>query len=197
MYGILHSPEYRTRFAVDLKKMLPRIPLTREQADYEAFTQAGRDLAHWHLNYETVEPHPDVREETDQLGFDPWELYKVRKMTFARPTPEQKATGQKWDKTRIVYNSKVALVGIPREAYDYVVNGKPALEWIMERYQATVDKKSGIRNDPNDWRREHDNPRYIIDLLRRVARVSTETNRIVATLPALNEITGRVVGRQT
>ena len=109
-------------------------------------------------------------------------------MNFARSTPEQKAAGQKWDKTRIVYNSKVTLSGIPLEAYDYVVNGKPALEWIMERYQVTVDKKSGIRNDPNDWCREHDNPRYIIDLLKRVARVSTETSRIVATLPALNEI---------
>jgi len=189
VYGILHSPEYRARFAVDLKKMLPRIPLTREHADYKAFTQAGRDLAHWHLNYETIEPHPDIHEETDQLNFDSWELYKVHKMTFARPTPEQKTAGQKWDKTRIVYNSKVTLTGIPLEAYKYIVNGKPALEWIIERYQVTVDKKSGIRNDPNDWCREHDNPRYIIDLIKRVTRVSMETNRIVATLPDLNEVT--------
>ncbi|BCX46409.1 helicase [Haloferula helveola] len=189
VYGILHSQDYRERFAADLKKMLPRIPLTQERADYEAFTQAGRDLAHWHLNYETIDPHPAVHEETEQLGLDPWELYKVKKMTFARPTAKQKAEGEKWDKTRLIYNSKVTLTGIPLEAYDYVVNGKPALEWIMERYQVTVDKKSGIKNDPNDWCREHDDPRYIIDLLKRVTRVSLETNKIVAALPALNERT--------
>lgn len=187
VYGILHSPEYRERFAADLKKMLPRIPLTQDTKDFKAFIQAGRDLAHWHLHYETINPHPAVKEETQDLGLDPWELYQVRKMTFARPTAAQKAAGEKWDKTRIIYNSKVTLTGIPLEAYDYVVNGKPALEWIMERYQVTVDKKSGIKNDPNDWCREHDNPRYIIDLLRRVTRVSVETNKIVNALPALNE----------
>jgi len=67
---------------------------------------------------------------------------------------------------------------------------RTALAWIMERYQVTIDKKSGIKNDPNDWCREHDNPRYIVDLIKRVTRVSTETNRIVATLPLLNERTG-------
>ena len=188
VYGILHSPEYRERFAADLKKMLPRIPLTQKRADYETFTQAGRDLAHWHLNYETIDPHPAVHEETEHLGLDPWELYQVKKMTFARPSAAQKAEGLKWDKTRIIYNGKVTLTGIPLEAYDYVVNGKPALEWIMERYKVTVDKKSGIKNDPNDWCREHDDPRYIIDLLKRVTRVSLETNAIVAGLPALNEL---------
>jgi predicted helicase len=76
---------------------------------------------------------------------------------------------------------------IPLEAYDYVVNGKPALEWIMERYQITVDKDSGIRNDPNDWAREHNQPRYILDLLKRIVRVSLETMKIVNALPALNE----------
>ena len=86
-------------------------------------------------------------------------------MTFARPTAEQKAAGAKWDKTRIIYNSHITLASIPLEAYDYVVNGKPAIEWIMERYQVTRDKDSGIVNDPNDWCREHNQPRYIIDLI--------------------------------
>jgi predicted helicase len=180
VYGILHSPEYRERFASDLKKMLPRIPLTKERADYEAFTKAGRDLAHWHLNYETIEPY-DVKETTDELGLDPWKLYEVRKMAFPK-------TNKQVDKTRILYNSHITLSGIPEEAYDYIVNGKPALEWIMERYQVTVDKASGIKNDPNDWCREHDNPRYIIDLIKRVVRVSLETNMIVDSLPPLNVI---------
>ena len=186
VYGVLHSPEYRTRFASDLKKMLPRLPFTRETADFWKFSQAGRDLAQWHLNYETVEPW-EVQEYHNELLSDPTTDFLVQKMTFARPTPEQKARGEKWDKTTLHYNARITLSGIPLEAYDYVVNGKPALEWLMERYQITVDKDSGIRNDPNDWAREHNDPRYILDLFKRVIRVSLETNRIVAALPPLNE----------
>lgn len=91
------------------------------------------------------------------------------------------------DKTTILYNSHFTLSGIPLEAYDYVVNGKPALEWLMERYQIVMDKESGIRNDPNDWAKEHQKPRYILDLLKRVIRVSIETMKIVHSLPTLNE----------
>jgi predicted helicase len=186
VYGILHSPEYRSRFSSDLKKMLPRIPLTKETADYRKFTQAGRALAGWHLNYETSEPYP-LSEISPELGLDPWKQFHVTKMTFAKPTPAQKAAGLKADKTRIHYNSLLTLDGIPLEAYDYIVNGKPALEWIMERYQITIDKASGIKNDPNDWCKEHNNPRYIVDLIKRVTRVSLETMKIVNALPALNE----------
>ena len=159
--------------------MLPRIPLTKRAEDFRAFAKAGRELAHWHLNYETVEPYPVV-EHTDTLTFDPAEKFKVQKMTFGRKTKEI-------DKTTIVYNSHVTLRNIPLEAYEYVVNGKPAIEWIMERYQVTRDKDSGIVNDPNDWSAEHNEPRYIIDLLKRVITVSLETLKIVASLPALNE----------
>lgn len=187
VYGVLHSSEYRIRFAADLKKMLPRIPLTKDAKDFIAFSKAGRRLAEVHLNYETIEPWA-VKEHSSNLGFDPWEQYKVVKMIFARPTVEQKATGAKWDKTKIVYNSHVTLSSIPLEAYDYVVNGKPAIEWVIERYQVTRDKDSGITNDPNDWSKDHNQPRYIIDLLKRVIRVSMETMKIVTSLPALNEI---------
>ena len=106
-------------------------------------------------------------------------------------TAEQKGAGAKWDKTRIIYNSHVTITKIPLEADEYVVKGKPAIEWIIERYQVTRDKESGIVNDPNDWCREHGQPRYIIDLLERVVRVSIETMKIVKGLPGLNE---RVVG---
>jgi predicted helicase len=188
VYGILHSPEYRSRFSSDLKKMLPRIPLTKETADYQAFTQAGRDLAHWHLNYETIEPYPLI-EVSPELGLDPWKQFHVTKMTFAKPTAEQKAAGLKANKTRIIYNAHLTLDGIPLEAFDYIVNGKPALEWIIERYQITIDKASAIKNDPNDWCKEHNNPRYIVDLLKRVTRVSLETMKILNSLPALNERT--------
>jgi predicted helicase len=186
VYGILHSPEYRTRFVADLKKMLPRIPLTKDAADYRKFTKAGRDLAQWHLNYETIEPYP-LEEHSDVLALSTDKHFLVDKMIYARPTAEQKAKGEKWDKTRIIYNSHITLSGIPPEALEYVVNGKPAIEWVMERYQVTVDKDSGIRNDPNDWAKEHKQPRYILDLVKRVVRVSVETMRIVKSLPALNE----------
>lgn len=179
VYGMLHSPEYRSRFASDLKKMLPRIPFTRETADFWTFSQAGRDLARWHLNYETVAPYP-VQEHTSILMFDPAKDFLVQKMTFGRKDKQV-------DKTTIVYNSHITLSGIPLEAYDYVVNGKSAIEWIMERYQVTVDKASGIRNDPNDWAKEHQKPRYIIDLLKSVITVSIETMKIVKALPSLNE----------
>lgn len=187
LYGVLHSGEYRTRFAADLKKMLPRIPRTQKTEDFWRFCKSGRELAKWHLNYETVEPWP-VTEYGETLDLDPEEKYKVKKMMFARPTAEQKAQGAKHDKTTIVYNSHVKLSDIPLEAYDYVVNGKPAIEWIMERYQVTRDKDSGIVNDPNDWAKEHQQPRYIIDLVKRIVRVSIETMKIVNRLPALNEI---------
>ncbi len=189
VYGILHSPEYRTRFAADLKKMLPRIPLTGDAKDFTAFSRAGRKLAEWHLNYETIEPWPvvEVNQNVPRDGRDDYEYYRVAKMTFARPTPEQKLAGDKWNKTTINFNADITLTKIPLEAYEYVVNGKPAIEWIIERYQVTRDKDSGIVNDPNDWSREHTEPRYIVDLIKRLVRVSIETMKIVKGLPALNE----------
>lgn len=179
VYGVLHSPEYRMRFASDLKKMLPRIPFTRATADFWRFSRAGRELAQWHLNYETVAPYP-VQEHTSALALDPTKDFLVQKMSFGRKDKQV-------DKTVIAYNSQITLSGIPPEAYDYVVNGKPAIEWIMERYQVTRDKDSGIPNDPNDWAREHHQPRYILDLVKRIVRVSLETMKIVNALPALNE----------
>ncbi len=181
VYGVLHSPEYRARFAADLKKMLPRIPLTQRTADFWKFSKAGRDLAQWHLNYETVEPYP-LAEHSDELVLDPEKHFIVQKMIFGRKDKQI-------DKTTIHYNSHVTLSGIPPEADEYVVNGKPAIEWIMERYQLTRDKDSGIPNDPNDWAKEHKQPRYIIDLLKRVVRVSVESMKIIESLPPLQEKT--------
>jgi predicted helicase len=168
---VLHSPEYKQRFAADLKKMLPRIPFVQ---DFWAFSQARRELAQWHLNYETVQPYA-LTESVPLL--DTEDLYRVQKMSFGKK-------GKDTDKTVIHYNSHITLSGIPLKAYAYIVNGKPALEWIMERYAVTIDKDSGIQNNPNDW---SDNPRYIIDLVKRIVRVSIETVNIVNRLPALNE----------
>ena len=123
-----------------------------------------------------------MQEYTDELLARPGEGFPraTQDDLWARKT-------NRWTKRPSIYNSHITLTGIPLEAYDYVVNGKPAIEWIMERYQITVDKDSGIRNDPNDWAREHNDPRYILNLLKRVITVSVETMKIVNTLPALNE----------
>jgi predicted helicase len=90
----------------------------------------------------------------------------------------------KADKSKIIYNGTITLSGIPPEAYEYVVNGKSAIEWIMERYAVTVDKDSGIKNNPNDW---SDEPRYILDLVKRIVAVSLGSVAIVKGLPALEE----------
>lgn len=167
VYGLLHSTEYRTRFENDLKKELPRIPFAK---DFRAFSKAGRKLAELHLNYETIEPWP-VKEESHGN-------FRVTKMRFPK----------KGIRHTIHYNDTCTLSEIPDEAYEYIVNGKSAIEWLMERYAVTTDKDSGIVNDPNDWCDEQGNPRYIIDLVKRVIRVSIETTAIVKALPAINEL---------
>lgn len=170
VYGFLHLPAYRETFAADLKKMLPRIPLVENPADFWAFSKAGRDLADLHLNYETVAPCPDV-----VVAGAEHENFHVEKMRFK----------SKGDKSTIVFNSHITVSNIPLKAYDYVVNGRSAIEWVMERYQIKTDKESGITNDPNDWAIEHNQPRYILDLLLSVITVSMETNKIVKNLPKL------------
>lgn len=179
VYGLLHSPEYKTRFEADLKKQLPRIPFAK---DFRAFSKAGRELAYWHLNYETVEPYP--LSQAGELPLGEASLYRVQKMAWARKRVDGKLTD---DKTTLIYNSRITLTGIPPEALEYVVNGKPALEWIIERYQVTTDKDSAIVNDPNDWATEHNDPAYILNLVKRVVRVSVETMKIVKSLPPLEE----------
>lgn len=170
VYGVLHSPQYRTAFAADLKKMLPRLPLVEEPRDFWKFSKAGRELAELHINYERVNTYKDVT-----VSGDDSEHYRVEKMRFPK----------KGEKDSIVYNSRITVSNIPVKAYDYVVNGKSAIEWIMERYQITTHKESGITNDPNDWADEVGNPRYILDLLLSVINVSVQTVEIVAGLPEL------------
>jgi len=176
VYGFLHSKEYRETFANDLKKMLPRLPLVEDVRDFWKFSKAGRLLADLHLNYETVAPFADVNVSVDDGKF-----YTVDKMRF--PKKDQKDT--------IIYNSKITISNIPAKAYEYVVNGKSAIEWIMERYQVKIDlnskgEGSGIKNDPNDWAEEVGNPRYILDLLLSIINVSVQTVDIVNGLPKID-----------
>ncbi len=174
VYGILHSPQYHEKFAVNLKKTLPRLPLPDSPKLFWAYSKAGAELAELHLNYERLPPHPEVKEDSPK----PVPSTRVQKMRFAKE-------GREENKTAIIYNDDITLWNIPLEAYDYVVNGKSAIEWIMERYQVSTHKESGIVNDPNLWCDEHDNPRYIIDLLKSIVTLSLETMKIVKNLPEL------------
>lgn len=185
IYGLLHSEEYRERYADNLSKQLPRIPRMKRYADFAAFSQAGRDLAALHLHYENVPMYTGVKLSGSLKGLKLTEQqiiggededFRVVKMKFAK----------KDDKTRVTYNGKITVENIPEAAYDYIVNGKSAIEWVMERQAVTTDKKSGITNDANDWARDTmQNPRYPLELLLRVITVSLETQKIVNALPKL------------
>ena len=179
VYGLLHSEDYRTRFAADLKKSLPRIPIVESLNDFMDFYQYGKKLADLHLNYESVVPYPGVVVKGDRkvTGDDSdYDYFRVwDKMRFKSKT----------DKSTIIYNGNIVIENIPEKAYEYVVNGKSAIEWIVERYCVSQDKKSLIKNDANDWAREHKQPRYILDLLLSVINVSVQTVDIVNALPKL------------
>jgi len=171
VYGVLHSPDYRRRFADNLRRQLPRIPFA---PDFWAFSKAGETLAELHVEYEHVEPWP-LDELVSTVDPDPKKQYRVEQMRWG-------GTAREKDKTVLHYNGRITLTGIPPEAHEYVVNGKPALDWIVERYAVATGKQSGLVNDPNDW---SDDPRYILDLVKRVTRVAVETVRVVKALPAL------------
>jgi predicted helicase len=166
IYALLHSPEYTSRFAADLGKMIPRIPMVD---GFWRFVEAGEELAELHVGYETVEPWP--LDGLPDKSADPKTL-RVEKMRFANKT----------DRSSIIVNNYITLSGIPDEAYRYQVNGRSAIEWILDRYQVRTDKASGIENDPNTW---SDDPRYIVDLVARIVAVSVESVGIIEGLPSL------------
>ena len=184
IYGLLHSEDYRSRYANNLGKELPRIPAVKAAGDFRAFSQAGRDLADLHLNYETVDEYPALVEEAGDRS-DPTAFYRVEKMKYLKVHNDE---GKRVDDlTTLIYNPRITVRNIPPEAYDYVVNGKPALNWVVERQCVKTDKASGIVNDANDWAIETmNNPRYPLELFLRVITVSLETMKIVKSLPKLD-----------
>lgn len=195
VYGLLHSEDYRTRFAADLKKSLPRIPIVDDVNTFMDFVQAGRKLADIHLHYEQAKPHPDVIVEGDRPvnfvtkqdpvtgGFverpenaDDYDYFRI---------PDKLRYRSKEDKSTILYNGHITISGIPEKAQKYIVNGKSALDWLVERYCVKTDEKSQIKNDANDWARDHHRPRYILDLILSVISVSCDTVDITSALPHL------------
>jgi predicted helicase len=160
VYGLLHHPGYRTKYADNLKRDLPHIPFA---PDFRAFADAGRELAEWHLGYEGIEPHPLAWVETPDAPLS----YRVEKMRLNR------------EKTALKVNDTLILRGIPPEVYGYQLGNRSALEWVIDQYRVKEDKRSGIVSDPNN----PDDPEYIVRLVGQVVQVSLETVRIVAALP--------------
>lgn len=174
VYGILHCPGYREKYQNDFKKSLPRIPFVDRYEDFAAFVKAGRELGDLHCDYESCPMN-----ETAQVCIDGEEgersakFYEIDKL---RPVG-------KGNFTELKYNGHISIKNIPPEAHEYIVNGRSPLGWIIDQYEVSIDKDSGIKNDPNDWCREHGNPRYILELILRVIEVSVRTVKIVAGLP--------------
>ena len=161
IYGLLHHPGYREKYADNLKRDLPRIPFA---PDFWAFSKAGKELAKWHLDYETVEPYKLEFQETKGV---PLSYLVVDKMRLSK------------DKTELKVNPSLTLVGIPLETFEYSLGNRSALEWVIEYYVVKTFPRSGIKSDPNNY----DDEEYIVKLVGQVIRVSLETVRIVKSLP--------------
>lgn len=168
VYGVLNSPEYQQKYANDLKKDLARIPIVKHKDKY---VEIGKALMDVHINYEEFPTYDDVI-----ISATSSPSYKVKKMKFAKKRDENNKSID--DKSTIIFNSDITISNIPREAYGYIVNGRSAIEWIMDQYQ--VDTKSGITDDPNDYSTDE---KYIFNLLLRIINVSLKTIELVNSLP--------------
>lgn len=178
IYALLHHPTYRETYAADLQKMLPRIP---QVTGFLEYARIGRGLAELHLRYEDVPADPSVQEEWSlEPPADELERYRIEKLAW----------GTRKDRTRLRYNAHLTLTGIPEEEALYTVGGRSPLDWILDRYQVKTDKKSGIVNDPNDWLREQNDPRYVVDLIKSLVTVSLSTQRLIEELPEFTVIDG-------
>ncbi|MFJ6973090.1 MAG: type ISP restriction/modification enzyme [Ligilactobacillus ruminis] len=176
VYGLLNSPEYQQKYANDLKKDLARIPVVAEK---EKYVEIGKKLMDLHINYEEVPVYGGV-----QIVANENPSYVVKKMKFGNKRDAESGKLEK-DKSTIIFNSDITIKDIPEKAYEYVVNGRSAIEWIIDQYQVKTDKKSGITDDPNDFSSD---PKYIFNLLLRIINVSVQTVDLVNSLPKLEII---------
>ena len=170
VYGFLHNEDYKKEFEADLNKLIPRLPLVDDYNIFKSYSDIGRELADLHLNYENIKKDSNIIVEGEESN-----NFKVEKMRFSN----------KDKKDVIIFNSDIKITNIPLEAYDYQVNGKSAIEWIVERYAITANKDSGIENNPNLWCEENENSRYILDLLLSVISLSLKTNELIKKLPKI------------
>lgn len=170
VYGLLNSREYQEKYANDLKKDLARIPIVKNK---EKYVEVGKALMDLHLNYEEVPVYKGV-----DIQLSEQTSYKVTKMKFAKKRDENGKSVN--DRSTIIYNNDITISNIPEKAYRYVVNGRSAIEWIMDQYQIKTDKKSGITDDPNDYSNDE---KYIFNLLLRIINVSIQTVDLINSLP--------------
>ncbi len=153
IYAILHHKGYLEKYKNSLAKEAPRIALSD---DFKELSVLGKELGELHLNYESGEMHTSVK-YTTLMNAEIEGYYDVTKMT------------KKGD--RIIYNHHITITKIPEKAFEYVVNGKSAIDWVIERYQKTMDKDSLIENNPNDYA----GGKYIFELLCRVIKLSEKS----------------------
>ena len=181
VYGLLHSEQYRNRFRSNLLKQLPRIPPVKTLGAFQKFVAAGRVLGDLHVDFEKAKPYPvSIEWSKSARDLAPTKLYRVAKMKFA-------GSAQSKDRTRVIYNEHITMTGIPLEAYAYIVNGHPALKWVMNRQCVKTDKDSEIVDDANLYAIETmGDPAYPLELFKRVITVSLETMKIVKGLPDLD-----------
>ena len=165
IYALLHHPEYRERYAANLKRALPHIPLAVSLADFPVYVATGRKLADLHLHYDAVDEFPLNWIENNKIPFS----WRVEKMCLSK------------DKSTLVVNDSLTLQGFPEECFDYRLGNRSALEWVIDQYQVSTDKRSGLTGDPN----REDDPEYIIRLVGRVVTVSVETMKLIRALPEL------------
>ena len=170
VYGLLNSKEYQEKYANDLKKDLARIPIVKNK---EKYVEVGQELMDLHLNYEEVPVYDGV-----EITIAEKPSYKVTKMRFAKKRDEKGKSVN--DLSTIIFNSDITISNIPEKAYEYVVNGRSAIEWIIDQYQVKTDKKSGITDDPNDYSEDE---KYIFNLLLRIINVSVQTVDLINSLP--------------
>jgi predicted helicase len=184
VYAILHSKDYQQRYKDNLSKQLPRIPGVKKITDFRAFVEAGRKLGDLHCDFDKADLYPvqcDQRDTSLIKSNNPESFYRVEQMKFAGKRPDL-------DKTTVIYNANITITGIPLKAYEYIVNGKSALEWVMQQQCVKTDKASGIVNDANSYANETvGDPAYPLKLFRRVITMSLETLKIVEALPPLGE----------
>lgn len=180
LYGVMHAPDWREKYAHDLQRSLPRVPLAD---DFAAFCDAGRQLMDLHIDYETVPEHPQVvclvDGSADEGQSEP-DAYRIKGRMRWGKNP---ATNKRDDYTTLEVNPRCLLTFIPQEAQDYTVSGRSPLDWAIDSLRCKEDKASGIADDPNGWHIWADEPFNLIRHLRRLVYVSTESARIIASLP--------------
>jgi predicted helicase len=177
VYGLLHHPAYRGQYAGELRRMLARIPFVK---DFQAVTAVGRSRRDLHLEYESIDPWPLTETVSTGAPEDPFERYRVDRMRHPSRTIRDK----------VIVNPNVTLGDIPAEAHEYMLNGKSALGWVLDRYRVRADPDSKIISDPNDWAVEQGDPRYIVDLVGRVVSLSIRTLELMEELPPFELLDG-------